>query len=99
MDLLFKRYASPFLFLDGYISTCRFCEFIDEFAKKVISEREEDVNWEFYLHKVHEGTFKEFVDEIKINKENAEMTKADIETTVKESLNILKSFNPTEGGE
>ena len=99
MDLLFKRYASPFLFLDGYISTCRFCEFIGEFAKTVVAEKEEAVNWDFYLHKVQEGTFKDFVDELKTNKENAEMSKADMEATVQESMNILKNFNPTEGGE
>ena len=94
MDLLFKRYASPFLFMDGYISTCRFSEFIDEFAKIVVTEKEETVNWEFYLHKVQEGTFKDFVDEIKINKDNQKMTEAEMESTVQDSLNILKNFNP-----
>ena len=94
MDLLFKRYASPFLFMDGYISTCRFSEFIDEFAQIVVAEKEETVNWEFYLHKVQEGTFKDFVDGIKINKDNQQMTEAEMEATVQESLNILKNFNP-----
>ena len=94
MDLLFKRYASPFSFVDGMIQTCRFDEFVVEFIKTNNKEKEERLDWEFFLHKVWEGTYQEFKDGIKTNEENQNMSKEHIETTVKNSLDILKNFNP-----
>jgi len=94
MDLLFKRYASPFLFVDSMIQTCQFSEFVDEFVHTINSENEEQMNWEFFLHKVNEGSFRDFVDEMKQDKENKEMTANDIEATVQQSMDILNNFNP-----
>ena len=85
--------------MDGMIQTCRFEEFVCELTKTVNQEKEDDVNWQFYLHKVWEGTFKEFLEGIETNKKNQSMSKKTIETTVKDSMNILKGFNPTEGGD
>lgn len=87
MDLVFARYSSPFLLLDGYIGSGRFQEFIDEFV-----ELENDRStWEFYLHKIENKTFAEFKAEI----EPAPYVRPeDIETTVTESMNILNGFIP-----
>ena len=99
MDLLFKRYASPFSFVDGMIQTGRFHEFVIDFIKTTNQEMEEKYDWEFFLHKVFDKSYQEFKEEIKINKENQEMSEQDIETTVQYSINILNNFNPEEGGE
>ena len=99
MDLLSKRYASPCFFLNGMIQTGRLGEFVDDFTETVRKEKEEQVNWDFYLHKVFEGTFKEFVDEIETNRKNQNLSERTIETTVQHSMDILKNFNPDEGGE
>ena len=99
MDLLFKRYASPFLFMDGMIQTGRFDEFVDEFIKTINAENEETTNWDFYLHKVQEGSFKDFVDELENNKNNQNMSEETIESTVQKSLQILNNFIPEERGE
>lgn len=99
MDLLSQRYASPCFFLNGMIQTGRLDEFVDDFMQITNDETEEKVNWEFYLHKVVEGSFKDFIEEIKTNKENKNMSKGTIETTVKDSLNILQNFKPEKGGE
>jgi hypothetical protein len=98
MDLLFKRYASPFIFVDGMMQSGRFSEFVDEFVHTINSENEEQVNWDFYLHKVSEGSFSDFVDELKQNKENQKMTASTIESTVQQSMDILNNFSP-KGGE
>ena len=98
MDLLFKRYASPFLFLDGMIQTGRFHEFVVEFAKTITEEREEQRNWEFFLHKVFEGSFHDFVEQQRIDRENQNMSVRQIETTVQNSINILNKFSPDERG-
>ncbi len=99
MDQVSKRYSDPCFFMDGMIQTCRFCEFVEEFAITVSQEREEQLNWEFFLHKVFEGTYQEFKDDIETNKQNQFMSKEKIETTVKNSMNILNNFNPDKGGE
>jgi hypothetical protein len=57
------------------------------------------MNWQFFLHKVIDRTYQEFKDEIKTNKEHQDMSKRTIETTVKNSIDILKNFNPNTGGE
>lgn len=99
MDLCFKRYASPFLFMDGMIQTGRLEEFVDEFAKTLEKEKEDQVNWDFYLHKVLDGSYNDFIKELEINKKNQTMSKRTIETTINHSMKILNGFNPEEGGE
>lgn len=98
MDLLFKRYASPFLFMDEMIHVGRFAEFVDDFTGTVNKEKEEQINWEFYLHKVLEGTFNDFIEEIENNKKNQNLSRRTIETTVQHSMNILNNFNPEKRG-
>ena len=100
MDLLFKRYASPFPFLDGMIRCGRFNEFVINLVKTVNQEREDTTDWEFFLHKVWEGSFADFRAEMKTNKENMNLSQGTIETTILHSMNILNNFNPdVDGGE
>ncbi len=98
MDLLFKRYASPFIFLDGYIQTGRFCEFIDELGEIFSKEEEEQKLWEVYLHKIWDKSFVEFREQLETDRNNRNMSKGDFETTITHSMNILKNFNPEEKG-
>lgn len=99
MDQLYQRYADPFSFVNGMIQTCRFSDFVDNFIETVGKEKEEKNNWEFFLHKVWEGSFNDFKEEIEINKKNQSMSQGTIETTVQHSMNILNNFNPEQGGE
>lgn len=96
MDLLFKRYASPFVYLDSVICTERFAEFVDEFLTITNAEREEKSTWEFYLHKTFgfDGSYNDFVEQIKTDKQNQNLSAVTIETTVKDALNILDNFTP-----
>lgn len=96
MDLLHQRYASPFSFIDGMIQSGRFEEFVVELIKTVNKEKEDEFNWEFYLHKVWEGNYQEFLEDVENNKKNLTMTKRTIETTVQHSMNILNNFIPEE---
>ena len=94
MDLLFSKYASPFIFIDQIILDCRLCEFVDQILK---IEDDRKV-WEFYLHKVHDMSFDDFVDSLGKNQKD-EVSKEQLETTVKESASILAGFIPAERGE
>ena len=98
MDQLYKRYADPFSFMNGMIQTGRFCEFVIEFAKTIHDEKEEQYNWEFWLHKVWEGTYQDFKKELEINREHQNMSERTIETTVQHSMQILNNFNPEQQG-
>ena len=90
MDLLFKKYASPFLLLDSYISQGRLFEFILEFFKI----RDEETTWEVWLYKVHDQSFDDFKESLKGIKDNQEFTKEQLETTLTNSKDILLSFSP-----
>lgn len=98
MDLLYQRYASPFSFINGMIQSRRFTEFVVEFANTITKEKEEKTNWDFFLHKVWEGTYSDFISDVENNKKNLTMTKRTIETTVQHSMNILNNFSPDERG-
>ena len=98
MDLLYQRYASPFSFMSGMIQTGRFSEFVDNFLEAYKEDREEQHYWEFYLHKVFEGSYQEFKDEIETDRANQTMSRAEFETTVQHTMNILNNFSPKEEG-
>lgn len=88
MDLLFKRYASPFVLIDQMIAVGRFAEFVQE-----LQEMDgEDSLWDFYLHKVDGKSFNDFKEEVII--QNTEITDEDLETTINNSVEILQGFNP-----
>lgn len=87
MDRLFSRYADPFPLLNGYIQTGRFCEFIGAFCER----RNEDDRWEYYLHKVWDKSYRDFCASMETPEP---MSESEIEATVKDSMSILKNFNP-----
>lgn len=88
MDRLFKRYADPFLFIDSLIISERFTEFVLE----LLDIENEEMMWQFYLHKVYDKSFDEFKESMK------PVPKEQLETTVQNSKSILNNFNPN-GGE
>ena len=99
MDSLFKRYANPFLFMDGMIQTGRFEYFVRSFWKEIHEEEDEKTLWEYYIHRVFEGSFDDFRAGIENDKKNRSMSEQAMETTIKHSMNILQNFSPEKGGE
>lgn len=91
MDLLFSRYASPFVLLDNLLLTNSASYFIDDLFETINKEREEQTRWEFFLHKVYNKTWKEFIDEINISNEEKEI---DLGATLRKSKDMLKNFTP-----
>lgn len=87
MDLLFKRYASPFIFMDTLIQSRRFSDFVDEIVERVEDERE----WEFFLHKVFDKSFNDFKESVKPREP------VDVGTTVQNSFEMLNGFKPESG--
>jgi hypothetical protein len=93
MDLLFKRYANPFQLLDEMIASGRMLEFIERIAKIQSDENEHNTLWEFFLHKVYNKTYAEFLRENKIQHEPPEQA-IDFEATINDSFSMLQGFCP-----
>ena len=91
MDLLFKRYASPFILIDNLILTNSSSSFIDDLIDFINKEKEEQINWEFFLHKVFDKSWKEFCDEVSQPIDDKEI---DLGATVKKSKDMLNNFTP-----
>ena len=91
MDLLFTRYASPFVLLDNLILTHSLNNFIDDFFDFIIEEKKEKTEWEFFLHKVYDKSWGEFSDSIK---QSNDQTPIDLGATLNKSKNILNNFTP-----
>jgi hypothetical protein len=99
MDQLYTRYADPFSFINGMIHTGRFSEFVESFVDTVNKEKEEEHTWNFYLHKVFEGSYKEFKESLDVNTRHQEMSDDDIEAALQHTMHIMNNFNPEQGGE
>ena len=90
MDLLFKRYASPFLLVDQMLLTGQFSTFVTEIFDFDSDER----LWNIFLHKVEGQSFNEWKASLG-QESNQKMTKNKIETTINDSFDILNGFEPT----
>lgn len=88
MDLLFHRYASPYTLIDDLILSGDFSEFINVFMEG----READMQWEYFLAKIFDKSFNEFVEDVKGSQRT--MTESDIEATIKDSLSMAIDFIP-----
>ena len=100
MDLLFKRYANPFLLLNQVISQKRLVDFIYELSE---IKKEEDT-FETWLKKytilndIQYHEYKAKVDEISKPKDESS-NEQNLEAAFKNTFNILDSFKTSRGGE
>lgn len=87
MDLLFKRYASPFLLIEQMICLRQFSEFV----KKIEKMEDDDRLWQFFLHKVKGQSFEDFKNQ---NTVQLEVSETNFETTINDSFDIVQGFVP-----
>lgn len=90
MDLLFSRYASPFVLLDGLIHTSSFNQYITDMYNIV----EEEKLWDYFLHKVYDMSWGDFLNECKPKPQPM----VDLGATLIKSKNMLQNFNPQKEG-
>lgn len=97
MDLLFRRYASPFCFLDVAIEQHRLLDVVDE----IVKSDNDKMEWDFFLHKVTDNiSFTEFQERIHPkNTVQSKISKSDFEVAIAQSQEILNCFNPEREGE
>lgn len=92
-DMLYQRYSDPMMLLDQMLQTGRLYEFIGEFIDIRNEETKEKVQWELYLHRVFDKSYAEFLNEVEEPAQPEEADMKQVETTVKNSMNILENFN------
>ena len=61
------------------------------FVTELLTVKNEENMWEFYLHRVFDKSFEDFLADNRV----VEVPEADLETTVKHSFDMLKNFQPT----
>lgn len=95
MDLLAKRYASPFLMLDEFIRLQQLHNFVIEVLNIIAEEKVHDARWQFYLHKVYGMSFDEYVrrcEQPQVTERG--MTHKEIGNVIEESRKMLDGFVP-----
>ena len=92
MDLLFKRYASPFLLVDQVISVGQFSDFV----LQLVEQDADDALWDFFLHKVDGQSFNDWKLTLNLPQKNSEISDEQIGETINSSFNILNGFEPDE---
>ena len=70
MDLLSQRYANPYLILDDFIRSKQLHEFATETMRIIAEEKTSKTRWEYYLHKVFDMTYEEYLKLIRNRKKN-----------------------------
>ena len=91
--MIFKRYSSPFLFLDNLIIQGRLCDGIDTIYKQT----DEDKMWQLYLSiSIKEKSYVEWKNEVISKNEEEPIFEVaeDIEDIKNDARNILKNFKP-----
>ena len=97
MDLLFKRYASPFLLLDQMIAVGRFPEFVNELLDISNEETEAETLFDMYLHHPFlEIGFEEWKKKCIKGNQTQPSKKADFGTTIRNSFSMLNNFVPND---
>lgn len=88
MDLLFKRYASPFLLVEQMIAINCFSDFVT----KLLDLNDEDILWDYFLHKYYgELSYSQWKESLSSH----EISNAELENAVNNTFNILNGFEPT----
>ena len=94
MDLLAQRYASPFVVLDEFIRLKQLHEFLVQTLTRIADEKVHDARWQFWLHKVFNMTFEEYVRKCEEPEQTAEIDFAEIGGIVSDSKAMLAGFVP-----
>lgn len=77
--------------LQQMLQTGQLASFIDDLAEIVHEERLHEMRWDFWIHRIYDKTFDQYVKECEGQKPEA-VNMNTVETTVKNSMKILENF-------
>ena len=83
------------MLLEQMLQTGRLADFIDELGQLMWQEKADKQRWDFWLHRVFDMTFDEYVQLCEDSmQQNESSEKNDIEATVKHSYEMMENFHP-----
>ena len=88
MDLLFKRYASPFLLFDELIVNGQSFEFIQDMLKEI----QEESIYKLWLYKGFDKDYSEFKEMVRPKEHKG--INIDSEGAIQSSLNVMNELKP-----
>lgn len=92
--MLFQRYASPMTILEKMVQSRRLSEFVREFVDIRNNELVEKTQWEFWLHRVFDMPFGEYLERSAVNAQTKTVNTVNLAQTINDSFSILNSFCP-----
>lgn len=96
--MLYQRYSNPIDLLQQMFQAGRLSGFVEELGKIILQEKIDKRRWEFWLHRVHNMDFDEYVNACEqqstTDKKPETIDENEIETIVKRSNAILERFKP-----
>ena len=82
--------------IDKMILTRRFAEFVQEFVRITNKELVDQARWEFWLHRIFDMSFEEYLSKVDSTKETEEVLPDDVlEATIMDSMGIINGFCPS----
>lgn len=70
---------------------------LSEFVDLIIKKREEERDWEYYLHKVFDKSFNDFMNDVDREAHDSLARQTfDVETTLQDSADLVMNFSPEE---
>lgn len=94
MDLLAQRYASPYFLLDEFIRLRQFHEFVVKTMTRIADEQVHDKRWDFWLHRVFDMSFEDYVKLCKEAEKPKQINYAQIGGIINDSKKMLDGFVP-----
>ena len=83
------------MLLQQMLQAGRLAEFIDELGQIMWQEKANEQRWDFWLHRVYDRSFEDYVNDCEAAMQQAEASeKVNIETTVKNSYEMMENFHP-----
>lgn len=94
MDLLSQRYANPYLILDDFTRSGQLHDFSIEVMRMISKEKIHKSRWEFFLHKVWDMSFEDYVAACEVRKDSEDviMQKEEALQIIDNSNSILEEF-------
>lgn len=94
--MLAQRYANPYLIIDDFIRNGQLHDFTAEIMKTIAEEKIHDARWQFYLHKVFDMSFDDYVArcENTVKSKEEGMTHEQIGNVIEDSKKMLEGFIP-----
>ena len=83
------------ILLNQMIKGKRFSEYVNEFVSITNEELQDQTKWEYWLHRVFDMSYSDFLARTERNTSEETMTKNELEYTVKESWEICQGFVPS----